>query len=94
MLPMILILRRQDGKRKIGRKATGIGIMAMSLVETSECLSGLEKVAKGDVGVTDDFINVFRDYLKLDCYFRQPFAVCAFLKGQLINSSKLAEFGY
>lgn len=61
----------------------------MELIETSERLLGLGEVARCDVGVTDEFVGVFRDYLELDGHVSEPSAIGVFLKGELVNSSKL-----
>lgn len=81
--------RSQEGEWKAGRKIAEGEILAMLLVETSERLLGLVKVARCDVNVTEKFVDIFRDYLELDSHCRKSFAISAFLNRELVYFSKL-----
>ena len=58
---------------------------AAGLIETSKRFLDLRKITGCDVNVTDEFVDIFGDDLKLDGHGGKPFAVGGLLSRELVD---------
>lgn len=78
-----------------GRNGVEVGAAGMLLAETSQRFLNFHQVTGCDIDITDEFIDVFRDYLKVDGHISKTFAVrIALLNRELVYFSELRTIYY